>query len=177
MTVCLKGYPIAKERLIAAGMPAEKIEAMPVPQVVLRYTMRTYEQLRDESFKWFYVPYWQGREGLKRVEREYIAAWSEGREVVPVVQTLLPAIGAVHQATARSQRSTAVLRLIEALRLYAAAHDGRLPETLAALEVPVPIDPFTGKPFEYRREGDRAIIEGPPMPGLLLKLEIQMAGK
>jgi hypothetical protein len=91
---------------------------------------------------------------------------------------LLPAIGAVHQAAARSQRAIAVLRLIEALRIYGAAHEGRLPETLNDLtEVPVPIDPFTGKPFEYRREGDRAIIEGPPMPGLLLKLEIQMTGK
>jgi hypothetical protein len=178
MTVCLKGYPIAKERLIAAGMPAERIEAMPVPQVVLLYTMRTYEQFRDESFKWFYVPYWQGCEGLKRVEREYKAARTEGREVVPIAQTLLPAIGAVHQAAARSERAIAVLRLIEALRIYGAAHEGRLPDTLNDLtEVPVPIDPFTGKPFEYRREGDRAIIEGPPMPGLLLKLEIQMAGK
>jgi tetratricopeptide (TPR) repeat protein len=177
--MALKAYPMAKDSLIAQGMPAEKVEAMPVPQVVLLAMTRAYERLRDDEFKWFYVPYWQARPALERGERERVSTVAAQREILlSIGYALLPAVKSSRGALARSERSTAVLRLIEALRIYGAAHEGQLPDTLNDLtEVPVPIDPFTGKPFEYRREGDRAIIEGPPMPGLLLKLEIQMAGK
>jgi hypothetical protein len=56
--------------------------------------------------------------------------------------------------------------VVEALRLYAAGHEKRLPETLASIvEVPVPEDPGTGRPFEYKRDGDRATLSGPPPIG------------
>ncbi len=144
-----KAYPAAKEALIAEGMAADKVEAMPAPQVVLLHMMRSYEKSRDASFKWFYVPYWQAREGLDRA-----AAATERRESLSsfLSNMLLPAMPKARGAFARSERSNAVLRLLEALRIYAAAHEGRLPDTLGDVtEVPVPIDPFTGKPFEYRR--------------------------
>ena len=34
--------------------------------------------------------------------------------------------------------------------MYAAANDGRLPADLADTPVPAPIDPVTGKAFQYR---------------------------
>lgn len=176
----LKAYPMAKESLIAEGMAAEKVEAMPVPQVVTLHMVRTYEKFRDDHFKWFHVPYWQAREGLDRADREYTAVVRERREILPMLfsNILLPAVVSARGSFARSERANALLRLIEALRLYAAAHEGRLPETLGDITaVPIPIDPITGKPFEYRREGDRAFIEGPRMWGQLLKIEIQMAGE
>jgi hypothetical protein len=59
--------------------------------------------------------------------------------------------------------------VIKAIRLYAAAHDKALPETLTQIiEVPVPDDPATGKPFEYRSTGNSALLSGPsaglPLP-------------
>jgi hypothetical protein len=63
-------------------------------------------------------------------------------------------------------RKIAALRTIEALRLYAAAHGGQLPDRLAEVTaVPMPIDPVTGRPFEYTRKGDTATLEGPPPEG------------
>jgi hypothetical protein len=51
------------------------------------------------------------------------------------------------------------LRSIEALRLYASAHNGDLPENIEDIkEVPVPWDPWTNKPISYRLEGDSAVI-------------------
>jgi hypothetical protein len=45
------------------------------------------------------------------------------------------------------------------LRIYAAAHEGRLPDKLDDVkEVPIPNDPGTGKPFEYSREGETATV-------------------
>jgi hypothetical protein len=51
---------------------------------------------------------------------------------------------------------------MEAIRIYAAAHGGTLPEALDQVtEVSVPDDPATGKPFVYRRAGSAALLHGP----------------
>ena len=55
--------------------------------------------------------------------------------------------------------------LSKRLRLYAAAH-GKLPGKLADItEVPIPIDPFTGQPLDYRLDGDQATLTVPPPAG------------
>jgi hypothetical protein len=173
--LAIKGYPVAKRALIRQGLSAEAVEAMPVSQVVLLYTMQTYEELRDDIFKWFYVPYWEGREGADEAEQQLMRSQRELREIIPVGSMLLPAVGAAQSAVARTDREIAVLRTIEALRMYAAANEGKLPETLGDLTVPVPIDAVTGKPFEYQLRDGTAVIEGPPLPGILLHLEIKVA--
>ena len=54
-----KIYPEAKRALIARGRPEAQVEAMPVIQVAALYTMQEYQRLRDDSYKWMNVPYWQ----------------------------------------------------------------------------------------------------------------------
>jgi hypothetical protein len=51
-----------------------------------------------------------------------------------------------------------VLRYVEALRLYAAGHDGKPAGRAADLGVPLPLDPVTGKPFDYSADGMTAEI-------------------
>jgi hypothetical protein len=73
----------------------------------------------------------------------------------------------------------AQLRVLEALRMYAAAH-GKLPDKLSEItEVPVPVNPFDGKPLTYRRDGDKAElgceVEGPRNQPW--RLEITLVGK
>jgi hypothetical protein len=59
-------------------------------------------------------------------------------------------------------RQVAIWRAAEAVRAYAAGHDGRAPATLAEItETPAPLDPFTGKAFAYSVKGDEVTIEGP----------------
>ena len=58
-----------------------------------------------------------------------------------------------------------LLRHFEALRLYAAEHDGTLPAKLSDISVPLPVDPFTGKPFRYELTGDTAHLRGTPPAG------------
>lgn len=174
--VCLKGYPMAKQALIDQGMPADRVEAMPVGQVVAIYTMRTYNDLRDDIFKWFYLPYWEAGEKLREADRRLSQFSRNGGEVIPLAETLLPAVSSARAATARADRVIALLRTLEALRLHGAAHGGRLPKTLDEVtEVPIPNDPINGQPFSYKLEGDVAVLEGPPLPGLLLRLEIRLA--
>ena len=62
--------------------------------------------------------------------------------------------------TAQLERDLALWRTIEALRHYAATHGGHLPPNLTAIkEVPIPLDPLTGKDFRVstrRRHRDAA---------------------
>jgi hypothetical protein len=82
-----------------------------------------------------------------------------------VFEFLLSSGQKVRRAQGRLEQRLALLRHVEALRLYAADHQGRWPETLTDVNVPLPVDPFTGKPFHYTREGDTAHLRGSPPPG------------
>ena len=62
-------------------------------------------------------------------------------------------------------RQIALLRHVEALRLHAARHDGKLPARLCDISVPLPEDPFTGKPFDYTVEGTTAHLRGESRSG------------
>ena len=92
---------------------------------------------------------------------------------------LLPGFKPVAIAKFTNEREFAALQILEALRIYAAAHHGRLPERLSDItEVPVPLDPTQGKPFFYHAEGNTATLESPNPPDSplerYLKYEIQM---
>ena len=159
--MAIKGYPQAKRALIEQGRSAAEVEAMPVAQVVLIYTVRTYDELRDRMFKWFALPYWEAVPGMREADR-YLCDEGRNREIIPLASLLLPAVQAVKTAEARTERDVAVLRALEALRMYAAGHEGRLPSKLEDVtEVPIPINPMTGKPFVYECHGDTAVLEAP----------------
>lgn len=173
--------PKAKAGLLAAGRDKQEVEAMPPAQAILVYMAITQERLSDEMFKWFNVPFAQSRDDLATVERKFETEYRQ-QEIVPLTSMLVPAILSVKKATARSQRRIAALRVLEALRLYAADHDGKLPVALDDIrEVPLPLDPVSDKPFGYERTADnRAVLEGPPPTGMLwadlgLRYEIEMA--
>jgi len=84
----------------------------------------------------------------------------------------------------RLDRNLAALRCVEAVRMYAAEHDGEPPTTLDDItQVPVPVDPFRGRPFTYRIEEGRAVIESlapaeaDPSDGLIYKITIRQETK
>ena len=52
------------------------------------------------------------------------------------------------------------MRYVEALRIYAAAHDGKPPAKPADISLPLPLDPVTGKPFDYSADVTTAHIRG-----------------
>jgi hypothetical protein len=86
----------------------------------------------------------------------FAAPVSEGQVAA---RLFLPALNRVVLAQSRLDRNLAALRIVEALRIYAASHDGGLPEKLSEVtEVPIPEDPGTGKPFDYSRDGDAATL-------------------
>ena len=68
-------------------------------------------------------------------------------------------------------------RVIEALRIFGARHQGQLPERLEDItDLPVPSDPVTGRSFIYLRDGETAILRGPALRDIPLNYEIEMVG-
>lgn len=160
----LRAYPEAKTALIAEGRKREEVEALPTVQVVLIHALHQYRRLQDDLFKWYGLPYWEARPRIEEVEKRLRQARNR-LEGAPFIE-FLPAIQRVIASSFRTDRRIAVLRCIEAIRLYAAAHDGKLPATLDDItEVPIPLDPMTGKAFTYRVSGEQATLSAPPPPG------------
>jgi hypothetical protein len=160
----------AKNALVAMGRPRARVDSWPQLQVALMYGLLDYERHLDELTKWESQPYYQAAQGLEEEVRKARALGTLplplGQPAFPLAGTFIPALHRVAQAGARLERQFAALRCVEAIRLYAAAHGGRLPATLAAIkEVPLPICPVTGKPFAYRLEGESAFLSAPGVPG------------
>jgi hypothetical protein len=138
-------------------MRAEKVESMPPAQALLLYMSNYYHEYRDETFKPAYLPYSQSRP-LSQVAAEHLKAVPD-TEAGRLVRWFLPAVFKVRSAQARIERKLAVQRVIEALRMHAAANDGQLPDKLDQVKiVPIPSDPGTGEPFVYERDGKTATI-------------------
>jgi hypothetical protein len=163
VALSVAAYPEARQLLLAAGYRPAELDAMPVLQVVVIAWVVEYNRLRDGLFRWFYLPYYEAQDGLS-TERGLTREPSRfGR--LSLAHLLLPAVSQVHVSMTRLDRRLAALRCIEAIRLYAVAHDGKLPPTLADIrEAPVPLDPMLGKSFEYSTSGNRATLHASPPP-------------
>ena len=159
--IVVRAYPEAKRQLIAEGRPPAQVEAMPSIQVVAIHSYKLYEQARDDIFKWAGLPYWQGARGIAESERHPGVGWEKLKGGIPFAN-VLPAISSGFYVPARVERRFNVVQYIEAIRLYAANHNGSLPPSLEAIaEAPVPIDPATGKFFEYKVDGSTATLTAP----------------
>ncbi len=79
---------------------------------------------------------------------------------VAMRRQLKPAYARVRQTMHRLDRDVAALQGIEAVRHYAATHDGQLPAQLTDItDATVPKNPETGKPFGYRLDGSKAVLD------------------
>jgi hypothetical protein len=157
-------YPHCKGGLIDDGWPAKKVAAMPMVQVVVLHQVSLHDRLYDDIVKWIGAPYWDIRDQIGRAERklnDYRAQTQFSRITVPCM--LMPACEKCLAAGARLDRRIAALRCIEAIRLYASAHDGKPPARWSDIkEVPIPIDPMTGKEFRYWITGGRIHLVAVP---------------
>jgi hypothetical protein len=165
-----RAYPEARRSLMAEGMAADEVDAMPMLQVVALAALRRYHRTWDDYVQWVHVRDFGDHPGSRR-------AFERCREAARQLQYLVlfpkppssnldffspPPLDRIYRAISRTDRRFAALRCVEAIRLYADGHDGRLPASLKDItEVPVPEDPRSGKPFLYEAHGDRAKLSAP----------------
>jgi hypothetical protein len=161
----LQNYPEAKRYLIDHGRAVAEVEAMPKAQVVLLCSVQLYEELNDDQFKWFFLPADEMGTKYQQAEQQMKEALAAKQKIFPIISFWLPAMMGAKSAEMRCARSIAILRIFEAMRLYAAAHDGKWPDRLSDItEVPIPLNPCDGKPFLYERHGDKAAVNSDKGP-------------
>lgn len=129
------------------------IQKLPRLQLILLDEKRQFEVQSDERMKVLALSPWQ----IDRLGGEDLERGCNG-----CLADLMPQVIKAKREQGRLEQRIALLRHVEALRLYAAGHDGKLPEKLSDIAVPLPNDPFTGKPFVYKRERATAQLFGSP---------------
>jgi hypothetical protein len=174
-----KSYPEGRAFLLHQGRPKQVVDEMPVTQVALLYEIHNFDRFYDDMVKWQGQPYPVMRKGVSQAEQKLKEAKANVSPGTFLATLLLPAVTKVFEASYRTDRKLAGLRCVEAIRLYAAAHDGKLPASLKDIdEVPVPLDPMTGNSFEYALIPGGAALTAPTPPGqspyLAWRIEITM---
>jgi hypothetical protein len=166
-----------------SGKATAEVEKMPAAQALLIYAASTFAEARDNVFKITYLPFPQAHaldpsvSQMRQITERLRSDPAE--EGLRLARMFLPAISKVLAAQIRLDRKIAMLRTVEALRLHAAANRGQLPDSLDQVTVvPVPLDPGTGKPFEYHRDGETATLVSriaglPDMSGLRYRVTLR----
>ena len=147
----------ARQRLVEAGYRPELVKLFPPMQAILVDEKRDYAIERDERMKRLAVPLWQIDPPAGGSERAC--------ETGGLFADLLPHTTKLGRARGRLEQQIAILRHVEALRLHAAVHNGKLPAKLSDISVPLPVDPVTGQSFLYYVDGATAHIRGSSLPG------------
>jgi hypothetical protein len=168
--------PKAKAYLIEQGMPKVTVESMPAFQAVAIWSFDDYERKLEAMEKWFGVPYWQAQAGLARATEEFMRAPESNTNVL---LAFVPAITRAYTSCMQADREIAVMQTIEAIRAYAAAHGGKLPQSLEDLSdaTPAPIDPMTGTNFDYTPGDGGFVLEAAPVadrPDTGLKYQVTL---
>jgi hypothetical protein len=175
----------SRQALLDAGRPRDCVDRMTPLEVSLLHSFLEYDRELDELMKLQSLPYWEAQPQLEarrkrtRLPRTIPEAMRGDGPALPLAGQFVPAIDKVLMARTRVERRLAALRCIEAVRLYAANHDGQWPARLDDIrEVSVPFDPATGKPFDYRVLDGKAYLSGPnvfpgnPSPATVIRYEL-----
>ena len=137
---------------------AERVDSMSADEVVVRYFVARYSALSDRMMCTLRLP---PPEGLRLLRQTHALLREEDG---PVIADAIPTISDVYLPVWSIRRRIDALRIVEAVRDYAGRHDGRLPKTLDEIrETPIPLDPMTGRAFQYDCKGDTAYLSGPPI--------------
>jgi hypothetical protein len=157
-------YSRAREDLLSHGRTAQEIEAMSVDQVVGMFLAVQFRKFSDEAWEAWELPFWEGQAQLQKGSSE-AAAGRNGPGGNPLL-AFVPQLERARYQFARLDREIALLRIVEAVRDYAARHEGRPPASLDQIkDLPIPIDPVRGQPFRYEQHEQSVTIEAPPYDG------------
>ncbi len=155
--ICLAGYPYGKERLLKQGRSENEIDKLSTYKIVTPMILEEIKRVYDLLFVITAFPRGESHTAIV-FDDEQIRDSTHPANIL--LSLLIPATYAAKTAFYRQQQTYDRLKIVEAVRYYAAVHDGNLPESLDDIkEVPVPkIDSITGKPFSYRVEGNKVLL-------------------
>ena len=144
----------------------EQAAAVDPAIVIGTFYLAQYKIARDEIFKLRGMAYPLQLEMSDKYGQE-IARLTHQQPGNLFLQ-LLPWFHKAFWDFARTDRRLAALTAVEAIRSYAAANNGELPAQLSDIkDTPVPPNPATGEPFEYRVDNGTATLSDSKSEGRL----------
>jgi hypothetical protein len=160
----LVAYPRARQWLIEQGKTPEEVEAMHTTKVIGLWSVERYKVIRDGMLKIVFIPPSQLKMLLEEWDntmKDFSINFRAATPLDMLVNLMYPAVQAAFNAETRCIMNNDVLRIIEAIRIYAAQNDGKLPVKLDDIaSVPIPqIEPTSGKPYDYKIKDNTAVIE------------------
>ena len=148
---------MALARAAARRIRAEPgvVKSFPVDQVILLDEASKCLERFDETARLMAFP-------ASQFEALVEKAGAAKKEPAIFGDPLMPFQFSLKRVQARVQQRIALLRHVEAIRMFAAEHGGAFPAKLADIPLPLPDDPFTGKPFAYELAAGTAHLRGTP---------------
>jgi len=156
--ICVTSYPAAKQRLLKRGLNEEQIDQLSTYQIVAPFILEEIKKVYDLMFVTIALPEGESHTDIV-FNDDLLMRYSNPAEIL--VALLFPATQAAKTAFLRQSQTLDRIKIVEAVRYYAAVHDGQLPKSLDDIkEIPVPkIDPVTGRSYVYRVEGNTAVLD------------------
>ncbi len=160
-TALVVNIDAAKKVLAEHGITEAMLANIAPLQIIFMAEVLYYDKNYQDLIKWNGIPYPIARKHIRETEASFKKPIPSVLSPFPlgtISAMMLPAVSRVMEAGPKMERRIAALRIIEAIRLQA-AFDKAWPDSLEKITlVPVPTDPFTGKPFAYKKEGKKIKI-------------------
>lgn len=152
-----RSYALAKRDLAArpAFESTSPLDDLPIDYVIGVWQYLRYRDWTDEVWSAFQLPL---PEAYARLEKAQAAIQGlSDREGYNPFLALVPRVEWARFRLGLGDRHAALMQAVEALRDYAASHDGRLPTSIGGVDglLPSPKDPSTGEAFAYAVDADR----------------------
>jgi hypothetical protein len=144
----------------AHNISADQAEQLDPFKLVAWYWFEQCQDLQDDNFKLSSLPYPQAAAKWQQFADRYKQMVLD-QPANPFLN-IIPALAKAARTFVRSDRMLAALTDVEAIRSYAAANNGNLPDSLSSItDTPALDNPMTGKPFNYQVKGDTATLSDP----------------
>lgn len=122
----------------------------------VRLFVGKYEEEFDCMYRGMYLPPYQGLPLIRAASARFPVGTP-----VPEYIGLLPDMYSLYADAWRLQQRIDMLRVVEAIRHFAAGHDGAFPESLSSItDLPLPVDIVSGLPFQYEVNGGVVRLTG-----------------
>jgi hypothetical protein len=141
----------------------EDVDKMNSRLLLATYFIEQYQIASDEMDKLLGLPF---ADQIKAADRWKNRLDELGIDQMNIARIMLPAVSRAAISFARADRQIVALTAVHALRAYAADHGGQLPAKLEDVtQTPIPVNPMTGKMFDYTLEDGTATISDQTSPG------------
>ncbi len=170
----------ARLRLKAGGWTDDSISKMAASRVVMADAAMELERMADELMKGELLPRSQ-RQRTGEAAFQLYTQWIEKEKTTSAgalfASVLFPHILQIDTAEGRNPTMYRRLMTLEAIRMYAASHDGDAPESLDQLTAAPALNSLeTEQPFEYRIEQDdveRTLVLSGDIPGFEIARDLR----